>query len=236
MRGWGHRIAGKNLPNRSGIGSARLDGLPQISGRVVRLRAPADATGLRALLNSAHSRPRPSDIPRSRGMPDHPISRRERSGRLSNRIINDHETRSSPQRRMAKVPERIDPQSLVAIQPPPGPGVFAEKIPICRWVSEWCSATILPASCQSDSARIRIRSLKAKEMKNLNTPRRIILSLAAPLLFVTIMLTGTYKTNVSANGWTNSPLSELGWLWSVGIIIIAILCWMIWSPREPRDQ
>jgi hypothetical protein len=69
-------------------------------------------------------------------------------------------------------------------------------------------------------------------MRNINLARRIILSLSIPLLFLSVMLTGTYRTNISADGWSNTPLREHDWLWQVGVIIITILLWLIWSPNR----
>ena len=69
-------------------------------------------------------------------------------------------------------------------------------------------------------------------MRNINLARRIIISLSIPLLFLSVMLTGTYRTNISANGWSDTPLREHDWLWQVGVIIITFLLWLIWSPKS----
>ena len=70
----------------------------------------------------------------------------------------------------------------------------------------------------------------------ITTARRIILSAAIPLCFLSIMLTAEYKDYHGWNSYSIEPVREVPWVWGVTIILVTALLWWLWRPNQSEKS
>ncbi|NIQ11495.1 MAG: hypothetical protein GWO23_18360 [Gammaproteobacteria bacterium] len=120
-------------------------------------------------------------------------------------------------------------------------GEADQAIPVSDFLKD--TSVFTPAETNSqvepgmtDDADKQSDATTSMKRQPMNTARRIILSAAIPLFFLSIILTAEYKVPFGKRSWSFEPVRQVPWVWGVTIILVTALLWWLWRPNQSEKS